>query len=327
MEANLDYEKSLVTGKKGSLQLARSWDWLIPWIEGKVYDQSLYQKDYLKQIQKYRELQFVPSEARYPWWGSLQNLEKERLLNSKQTSLKCKHELRINDLGEDQKILLDQKYLLKPYFGFVGKGIKIVPGSFLKDMDLKDYTYSPIISRVLDFSTWGSFLESKLLLNLVDSRFQYKGSILPPQDIQKLLSPFYRDKKIRNYYQKLGAQDLWGVDYFLSKEYPEQAHFSEVNYRKTMGFVCLKLQDILQKKNDWFSMVIGFPQNRTDSKCLKISPQEAPLEFHVLWDQDPKELTSRVNKTFFFKTSDDFLLLKDFDQSFELIRKVINAKN
>ena len=188
------------------------------------------------------------------WFGDTQNIMKAKVLNSKVTayniSKKLGIELNKSQIIEQQTLmqcLEDGEFLIKPEFGFSGKGIRKVNKDIKLDSSLK-YILEPKLTRVRDFSIWIKPLSKeyiyKVYENIVDKKFHYSGTVFKTSKInidEKLIL------KIVEEYKLLGAESDFVIDCFIYHENGEERirYLSEVNYRKTLGMVFHWMNDQL----------------------------------------------------------------------------------
>lgn len=279
--ANFDYEQCLARRTHYSLDIVKQWDWTVLWIEGCSYNLDWYSKEYLSFVNEFRSIQSLPSNCeKVFWWGKFKNIEKEREFNSKLMALQCKNELNINFLSEEvfsqKKEYLGHHYL-RDNLGFAGKGSQIFAHKPKNINQLKTYLVAPYITKKIDFSTWSNGEDHFIYKNIVSRNGQYIGTKIDESDFQKsiLKKTNEMDDRIRQWYIEQGADNTFGIDYFL---YQDQVIFCEVNYRKTMGYIANKLKNIIapRAKEFYFSTQ---PSMKVQSKL--ISSPYCPIKWYV----------------------------------------------
>ena len=203
------------------------------------------------------------------WWGDYQQIEHKRFLNSKLTSTslainnkQCHAETRIiNSLGK-----IKNNFLYKSPQGMSGKGIY---KAHQKDKILKLLKNTPLIEEpLLDRNLDVSYLhlgESGIIYqNQVDQHFQYRGTTIGASQISSLLEKQFLNtieivKAFMNSHQAHGPWSLDAFTYFegnLEKLYG----ISEINYRKTMGYIAYMLHQ--KWYVDGFSELMLIPRNK-----------------------------------------------------------------
>ncbi len=212
------------------------------------------------------------------WWGPLENLEKEKKINSKITSTGIAQRLKfchpdtqiIYDLKDlDQYIKIRpsiKKFFLRTPFSVSGKGCFILDRnlSIPKRVNLSEgVILEPYLNRKEDYGCFitgkGDYLRWRSIVN-------NKGRYIGSQAISDEIAPLsYKPQMmlIYNEYMNLGVQDGIQIDSFIytgngvDKFYP----LCEVNYRKTMGgflnslvlhFKTDKITFLMDKKKDCF---------------------------------------------------------------------------
>jgi len=279
--ANFDYEQCIAHGTKPSLNVVKQWDWAVLWIEGCSYDLDWYSKEYLDLVAKYREVFHLSESSKEAfWWGEFQNAEREKEFNSKLLALKCKNELKINFLSEE--VFSDGKeysgnHYLRENLNFAGKGSQIFSRKPKNLNRSKTYLVAPYIRERVDFSTWSNGIDNFQYKNIVSQNGQYIGTNISENDFDELdlLKVDEIDQKIRQWYVNTGANNSFGIDYFIHEE---QIIFCEVNYRKTMGYIANKLKAIIAPDSKEFRFSTQ-PSNEAES--MLISSSYCPIKWYI----------------------------------------------
>lgn len=267
---NTDYE-SVLFENKPSLKMVRELEFLALWLEDQVQNTQNYSEEYLAHIEKLRgkrpKLVGKNLHAKN-WWGALENLQIERLLNSKKTSLELSYSFGEN-VGsvlyhESELAKLDphQTYLFKSFSGVSGRGHKF--SSQLKPQDF------PLIAEVfhqrkIDFSTYCFSNGDKIYYqNFISPQFGYKGSLFDLENVHSLkdlsftkqLSHLAWDDylfHVETIYQFVRNKGDGGfsIDSYVFDN--SIRSLCEINYRRTMGMTAYEIaRNISQKRFQLF---------------------------------------------------------------------------
>jgi hypothetical protein len=267
IRVNADYESVLFHGQQGSVAVNRAIEFLAFYLQDlPVLTSAEYTQEFFAHVKKIsgRTPKIVRSGNAVNWWGPMTNPEKERWLNYKLTSAKLSiHEgwsqTRILHREEIEKLHPDEELLVKDPFSMSGKGIVALnPGQkiHLPNALQGELIVEPLLKRSHDFSHY-VFPDGEVIRyeNLVDERFQYRGTIIADElsfaeEVEKAEWDQFetRLKKIIHHY---GTDSLYGfsVDSFV---YEKEGEFliyplCEVNARRTMGRVAWEFSRLLGK--------------------------------------------------------------------------------
>ncbi len=278
IRANFDYEFELFHNQKND-SINKQFEYLYWWTENKLdplSTKTIYAEEYLDYITECLQKVISTSPAPYQqnWWGDLNDLKLERLLNSKLTSTQfalqenLAHPLtkiitnqnEIN-LLDDEMYVLKNPYLMsgKGFMRFVGKEYDRIKNWAEKELKNNPLIFEPWVKKLYDIGTY-IFLDEKKMesyFNLSNEQGNYKGTVVYAdhnlffEDLEErgVNLDFYLESlnRIQNYYVSLGATKGFSVDSFIyqEKQSAKMYYLSEVNYRKTMGWVSLKLKKFL----------------------------------------------------------------------------------
>lgn len=264
IKVNADYESVLFFNKPLPV-VNEALEFLAFYLEeGPFLTHKKYSEEFLAHVERLTGRRPVfKREGKYEnWWGQLTNLELERKLNSKEMST----ELNIREgWSEDTYILSSlsdlpdlkgKTYLAKSPYGMSGQNFSIIKEGDLGRLEsmLKSgkVILEPLRDRVYDFSHY-VFPDGKAICyeNIVDKYFQYKGTALGELSFKDKVSAQEWEKfeqalqKIIQVYHYPEMNSGFSVDSFVYREHGELKIqcLSEVNYRKTMGYVALKLKE------------------------------------------------------------------------------------
>jgi hypothetical protein len=293
LRMNADYEGQLFYGRPGPQILNQSLESLIFFLENRpVVTAKKYHPEFLDYIESltHHRPQILPSaDFVQNWWGDYQKVDLERKLNSKITSAEliqekkwCERTFVIREDNDINLVPFDRTYLVKNPYGMSGQRFLTIDSS-LPHGDLiyqvKQWIKSgplivePLLDRKSDFSCYVfSELSQIYYENMVDSHYQYKGTIfsnyLSP-DLEHLsfyndlaLSSWHQYQKqvheIIKYYKSLKDISGFSIDSFIYVEDELKIRtLSEVNYRRTMGRVTYELAKRFNQDRPWAQLIIG----------------------------------------------------------------------
>lgn len=322
LRINADYEAELFLGKKLP-KVNASLEFIAFFVEqGPFRIDGNYTHEFVNYVEEKRggPLLLVRDGAFENWWGSLTDLKLEKWSNSKITSaelLQKMDESRNCYILQSEKDLADvswtRPYLLKDPFGMSGKGLlKISSRSELTEIKGFPKILEPLLDRRHDFSHYVSDDFTIAYENIVDQKFQYKGTVFRNWKMPSLSQLSFYDEvdssewinfekalaRIKAHYPISG----FSIDSFVyAEESALRIHpLSEVNHRKTMGLLTYLLAQKFANGN-WCAFLIGkftsakkFNDVRADLKSLEqnvlmLSPVEANFQYFFIWGRDKLE--------------------------------------
>lgn len=304
LKLNADYESELFYGKP-SLLINQSMEFFIFFLTDRpLYTHKKYAQDYLDYIEeKTGRKPIVQSHGSFEnWWGLLKNIEQEKWWNSKITSTELSQKWLKNTLviySEEELPELTGTMLIKDPFGMSGQKFQL---SHSKPV-IKNFPViiEPLLKRKYDFAQY-VFPDGKIIAyqNLVDEKFQYKGTIFNGEATLENLS-FYTEvdssewktyqeqtKEIVAHYSRYPNEIGYSIDSFVYEEEGKLKirALSEVNYRRTMGRMAYELKE-KYTQSPWASLQL-------------LKPSSTPL-----WMK--------------FKNEEDILVLTSGDLRFEVV--------
>jgi hypothetical protein len=248
---NFDFEHQLRTGAN-NLKVRQELEYLL-WFaidtEFELVTQKKYELDYMESLQDIigRKAYYThKQEGAENWWGDL-SYPKVKEFNSK---FFCANFCQENDIFHGSQIInnidpiLDLPgYLVKSEHSMSGSSIFKTP--CLASLSHKNFPLlvEPLHARSFDFS----YLNGPHIFyeNSVDHNFQYKGTLI---DLRNCHRPSFLDGEQEITYRDIIAkvQMVWGKDTIWSMDsygYYEDGELkirfiSEINFRKTMGYLC-----------------------------------------------------------------------------------------
>lgn len=307
---NLDYEETLysknpfqISSNKKNQQFE-----FFAWLLGhqNIYSSRVYDESYLnfiKKITNEKNILVSSEKPQHYFWGNLNPLDEMRKLNSKMTSTSFAIE---NNLCHESAHLINGPYTLKfdeiakNPFSFSGRGHYVGPKQIETNEEL---IIEKKLERVLDFSALCFKEKTIFYQNIVDERFQYRGSLISQQNeipyfLDETISKQYiKDlKKIREYFDYgLEYEESYSVDSFLYKDKNEVKLYSlcEVNYRSTMG----KMAYLLSKKYlkgfhyHFLGLSKNLPEDRESESHLHLSSRDNLFHVILLGANSESEIT------------------------------------
>lgn len=336
IKVNADYESALFGGAE-SLEINQALEFLALFLEQRpLHSLKNYSQEYLLYVEAVAGWKPIitkdpPAEM---WWGRLENPQLERTLNSKITSTNlvitqgwCQHTAIINSAAEFK--LSDRiPLLIKDPHSMSGRGFMAlkpaeeVPKHLREKLQSRCYIVEPLEDRRYDFSHY-YFPDGTNICyeNLVDQRFQYKGSVFQNwrQATIDTLSFYHLPasshwsefssalKTIEFTYREMAnslQQSIgFSVDSFIYQQDSQLKirYLSEVNFRRTMGMVTYQLAQKYASSYPWASLRIeksykssgGFLEIKKrlnelllsqskDSGLIILSPGDSRFEMYFL---------------------------------------------
>lgn len=306
---NADFETCILEERpfNPQLKMNREFEYFIMLLEKEaLYTPLDYSEDYLKFIRDNLNPKAHYTNAKdnlVPWCA---DESVDKVIVSKETSAR----LNQDQLGLDQiKIIagkseLKDNYLYKRFHGFSGMGHLLAPRDKSKIEVLllngERLIEEPLYERVYDFSTLVMEVrgtEKRVRYqNFVDKSFHYKGTLMREFKLADNLEEQYQREidLIIEHYQKLGVKTPFSIDSFIYKENKELKlkTLSEVNARKSMGYVCYQLAQKFQAKN--YALILNRHDQSFQSgmKTFKLSPEGKMFKSYFCLVEDKKYLSS-----------------------------------
>ncbi len=272
IRVNADYESVLFHGRNGPPVMNQALEFLAFYLQDlPVLTSREYPPEYLEKVRNLtgKNPKITKHGKASNWWGPLVNLEREKWMNSKITSfrLALSHgwtEGGLFSIEDLQSFVSEKPYLLKDPYNLSGKGlIPLRPGEkiTLPSSLTGELIVEPLLERKFDFSHF-VFPDGTSICyeNLVDERFQYRGTLFSSTKDFTSKSLSFRDKvspekwleflsRLEVIKQHYGDPSPYGysVDSFVFEEDGEfNIHpLCEVNARRTMGLVAYELVKVL----------------------------------------------------------------------------------
>ncbi len=268
--------------------------------ERPLFSQKNYPIEFLKSVEAItgRKCEIKKNGEADNWWGELRNPELERWLNSKITSTELiiregwAKETYILNPGDIDKVLVSKTPMIaKDPFEMSGRGFKLYPEGIdeksLSDFKNKTLILEPLLNRTHDFSHY-IFPDGKSICyqNLVDQRFQYKGTLFRNWKLARVEDlGFYSSvpedhwkkfhlqlEKIKSHYsEKISFSESefgFSVDSLVYNE-TEIHPLCEVNFRRTMGSLAYDLSRTYSQDNPW-TLLLLLPSQKDCEKKLEL---------------------------------------------------------
>ena len=320
-KANFDYESELFENRSEP-KINKLFEHLFFFCCDKdeiLYSDQKYSSEYLEYIKSATGFKnkILCTGTPVNWWGKLFDLEKERELNSKLTSLEVSKLLGCNNSEAFEVNSIDQvklylknfkEVILRSPFERSGRSNLILKS--LQDLEVKKEKLKKLLeesslviekyhsSRDFDLGSTFKEVEGKFELffqikNLNDSNGVFRGGLLLRKEIS---SPFL-DQIAEEYYNR-GARGQIQIDSFRFEG--NWNWLCEVNYRKSMGLIVKKLARLCPVANEVLLLV-------TPSSWLKNFKSHKNLH-EVLEDLDGVfPLSPYDSKVFFWLVTADNL--------------------
>lgn len=317
---NIDYEiKLFQEGARlfESNRINQELEYLLFWVEPTqvLWSTKRYSEDYLRYVKNEigvePKIQSELTSSVTHWWGSYSDIEYKRKVNSKAT---CWEILKQRQLlpAKSEKLShypesLDRGFVYKECINFSGKGFVTNSLSSVQKLKLP-IIKEPILNRKYDLSylNAGGNYPNKVIENFVDQKFQYKGTLLSPcfsfpnkfaDDLEKKIVPILQDNL------SLNLEEVWSIDSFIYQEQNELKLYpaTEINYRKTMGFVAIALKQKLADSYEYFMFLLRKRdstnvvwQNKSVREAkggvLCLSPEDTLFQCMVVYGESEEQL-------------------------------------
>ncbi len=277
IRVNADYELALFSGKPGARIINESIEFLALFLDERpLYSQKAYAPEYLRHVADLtgRSPEVTSEGAFENWWGPLADLPRERRLNSKEVIVPFSPDTSLVSVPEDFHPQPGTRYLLKSPYGMSGQNFLIWnPGTPLEALSpilarSGKLIAEPLQERRRDFSHYVLSPDEVICYqNVVDERFQYKGTLFSDLQNPSVFSlSFFSElqmecweqflgefTQIRDFVSREGVGGGYSVDSFsfVSEGKILLRTMTEINYRKTMGLVAWLLSKRFAGTDTW----------------------------------------------------------------------------
>lgn len=254
-----------------------------------------YSKEFLDHVESFTgHIPVLQKEGKSEnWWGALKNVEVEKKLNSKEMSAEFNSDSYILKSMSDLP-KLDRTYLAKNPYGMSGQNFALVEEGRLENLEgmLKKgpVVLEPLFDRKFDFSHYVFPNGISICYeNIVDSRFQYRGTLFRNYTQPTVENLSFANKVdwslFKSDYQKilsLYKTELnlgYSIDSFVYEDHGLKVRsLSEVNYRRTMGQTAFELALKFGGIRKWAAFVL----TKSRGNFLETKKKLLPLE----WEPD-----------------------------------------
>ena len=321
---NVDYENFLFSGRANysftSSKINQEFEFLINFFEDDpvIHTHKLYNERYKEKIEALSGKKFStstdPSLAR-PWCCPIGGIEKDQRIHSKATSSRLALE---KGWEEESKIVTIKNFspapgrLYKTEGGFSGRGHLLWPRDEAAILKLLEkgalLIEEPLRTRSLDFSALvlGPG-QRRLYVNLVDERFQYKGTLLEEPVLNAKTRDRYEEilDELEREYLAIGADYPFSVDsYLYLKDGRERlCAVSEVNARKTMGYIAAGLEKHFLFRKGAFCLMPKEAALTIPKNAMALSPADSMFKACFL-DAEDRESKAFLEAFYFPKARD-----------------------
>lgn len=319
LRVNADYEVELFHNRPAPGVINQTIEFFLFFLnERTLYSKKKYKQSYLDRVESLtgHKPQVTDKGPYENFWGLLTDLEVEKWWNSKLISTEliiknnwCERTKIIRSVTDLADINWTQDYLLKDPFAMSGQKFQLLRSIdsteikialVLKALSAGAQIFEPLFNRRYDFSQY-VFPDDKIIAyqNLVDAKFQYKGSVFSNHLSSRLEDlSFYSDlsqeswkqfkqqtQTIIEYYKQQPNQVGFSIDSFVYEENGELKIrvMSEINYRRTMGRVAYELSQRFSPNDPWSALVLVKPHAfRANKNIMLLSPGDSRFDILFL---------------------------------------------
>lgn len=333
LKVNADYEVELFHQKLAPVAINESIEFFLFYLnDHPLFSKKKYNPEFLKYVEAvtghYPE---VVGHGPYEnFWGPLKDITVEKWWNSKITSTSliieekwCNNTHILSNKTDIKNLDRSLDYIVKDPFGMSGQKFHILKKemsvSEREELIYKALNSGPVIiepwfNRKFDFSQY-IFPTGEIIAyqNIVDNKFQYKGSIFENTNSNQLKNLSFYDKldsskwnefeaqtqKIIEHYSKHPNEYGFSIDSFIYEENGELKIrvMSEINYRRTMGSVAYELSQNYGDNHPWTALVLTkasaeiSPLWKTmkEQNVMVLSPGDSRFEILFLKAKNSKE--------------------------------------
>jgi hypothetical protein len=269
-----------------------------------LYTDSNFSKEYRTRIKKIfsKEMKKTSEKKNLKPWCMALDTPKE--IVSKKTALKINQDLfKYTDLklvSVGKKLKENSYYVLDGELS--GRGHYLYPRDHVRIQRLLDsgveLIEEPRRERIRDISTL--FLSDNEFIvyeNIIDNQCQYKGTIIKDLSKESWYPTYILDiQKVLAEYRKLNISYPFSIDsyFYLENQIEKIKVLSEINARKTMGWMAYWLHQYFSCKESFFYL----SRNELDIKgSIQLNPLGKIFNCYFLGDADQKkfnEVKSRL---------------------------------
>lgn len=334
LRVNADYEVELFYQKIAPPSINQTIEFFLFFLNDRdLFSSKNYSDEYLQHVKSltHRIPQIKETGPFENFWGALTHKEDEAWFNSKMTSTEliigqgwCGETRILNQDSSLDFLQAERSYLLKDPYAMSGQKFvkirsidsleenkKIINHALTKGVQIIE----PFFERKYDFSQY-VFPEGKIIAyeNTIDDKFQYKGSIFQRYPYAELSDlSFYQEisrekwqtfkqqtRTIIDFYGRSPNLNGYSIDSFIYEEQGE-LHIrvmSEINYRKTMGWVTSELARLYAGKNEWVKLILHKPIQTLKPKweilkslpqVMVLSPGDSRFDIYFVFEKNAQE--------------------------------------
>lgn len=328
LKVNADYESELFTGVKSPVA-NEALEFLAFFLDERpVQSTKKYSKDYFDYIESIKGIrpQIASHGELVNWWGELKNIDREKWLNSKVSSAQLNqkegwlNETYVVKSENDLSKIPAGNYLIKTAFGMSGQKFTVTSdlNSIKNRLAKEELIIEPFFDRKFDFSHY-VFPDKKIICyeNVIDSRFQYKGTIFENYQrpclqnlsfFEHVTGQEWENFKqalsvVVDYFWKSDNKTGFSIDSFIYEKDRSLKikYLSEINYRRTMGQVAYELSQRFANNHPWTMLFLhksqksrgGFTYMREKLSTLKnviiLSPGDTRFEMIFIFAKNRQD--------------------------------------
>ena len=282
---NLDFEKYLFSGKDHYIPNTKfnsSYEYLLLYLESEIENQIEYGPEYISDVENLtrKKITFCSTDnEREYWFGCLEYKERARMLNSKIELYRFLERQQNRDSDFIKKVKKGEifpNHYVKYDGGFSGNKIYSGKAPFNGVAIVE-----PILDRVIDFSLL--IFNNKLYFytNEVNNKLAFKSSNFSDLSTKDFFQEYnIKQSDIDSFFDSIltiredfmeNETSPYSIDSFIYKEPSGDfkiftAH--EINFRKTMGYIGVKLGEIFNQNYYRFQLRLL----RSNERGINLSP-------------------------------------------------------
>lgn len=317
LKVNIDFEEVLFR-QKPQPHLNESLEFLAFWVETKpLLTKKSYSPSYLSYVTEHTHVQprFKREGSHELWWGDLSRPELMRRIAQKSF---CFHFFKDSWQLEgicprswqevEDYLVTFERCLLKGEGKMSGRGHRIITPqelSVLRNTHFEPCVLEPLFERVEDISALYVSDEKKFVFykNQIDKKFQWRANRIE-EGLEVPARWTHELTMLRDTLSHLGYAGPFSVDAFTYRKNDEIKFYpgSEINPRKTMGWVNYKLKEKWRRASSLLGMeskVLSLSQWELlaqNSDVLLLSPPENKFLLYWIGADTASDLDSKQRK-------------------------------
>lgn len=314
LKVNIDFEEVLFR-QRPQPHLNESLEFLAFWVESRaLLTKKSYPPSYLSYVAQHTGVQpRVKREGNHElWWGDLSCPELVRTIAQKSFCFNFfKQSWQLEGICPqswqevEDYLVTHPRCLLKGEGKMSGRGHRIITSvelPTLRQTHFEPCVLEPLFERAEDISALYVSDEEKFVFykNQIDKKFQWRANHISPElDVPER---WIRElEMLRGTLSHLGYQGPFSVDAFIYRKGTELEFYpgSEINPRKTMGWVNYKLKEKWHRVSSLLGMepksltLSQWEQLAQNSEVLLLSPPENKFLIYWIGAESSRELETK----------------------------------